>query len=258
MVNIKLGNLKVGNISWGGLIIILIGWATFYIKRSEHSYKTHLLFVSLLFLILASFFFLQPHIEHTYNILAQGSVEKLVNSIKQWPLLAPLISILLMVLQAVIAPIPAFLITTANGLLFGLFWGTIISLIGAMAGALTSFFIARWFYKNIPSRFKHSEWLQKIEHASDHQGFKIVLIARLLPLVSFDFVSYVAGIGKMKLKTFSLATLLGMLPATVLYSAAGSSILELKNDSHSLALYSTGLALLLIVYWGGGYFRSRR
>lgn len=101
-----------------------------------------LLIITLFIVIL---YLYRSNLKFLYNLLSIGSVEEVTLVIRSWGIGAPIISILLMAFQSIIAPIPAFLITGANGRIFGIFWGTTISWIGAMLGGILSFYLARWF-----------------------------------------------------------------------------------------------------------------
>ena len=70
----------------------------------------------------------------------QQGIERFIQS---YGALAAVVSFLLMILQAIAAPLPAFLITFANASLFGAFWGGLLSWTSSMAGAALCFFIAR-------------------------------------------------------------------------------------------------------------------
>jgi uncharacterized membrane protein YdjX (TVP38/TMEM64 family) len=221
-----------------------------YARTDAKNLKTNLIFLLILLLFLIVFFTVHHHFAKTCEILIEGSVSQVLGIIESWGIASPIISIFLMTMQAVIAPLPAFLITAANGLLFGLFWGTLISLIGAMGGALVSFLISRWFYntyvKKVLKDKKAAEYVEKI---SGRHGFKIILITRLLPFVSFDLISYAAGLSSIKFRPFVLATLIGMTPATIVYTMLGHKIAEMEKYSTALFVYSTGAALVLIIIW---------
>lgn len=70
----------------------------------------------------------------------QQGIERFIQS---YGALAAVVSFLLMILQAIAAPLPAFLITFANASLFGAFWGGLLSWTSSMVGAALCFFIAR-------------------------------------------------------------------------------------------------------------------
>jgi uncharacterized membrane protein YdjX (TVP38/TMEM64 family) len=180
------------------------------------------------------------------SILSEGSLDDVVNMIHTWGILAPLISIILMVFQAVVAPIPSFLITGANGIVFGLFGGIAISWIGAMIGAAATFYLARILGgKSMQKLGNRSKLLRKVDEISNRHGTKVVFIGRLLPFVSFDFLSYAAGLSTMKAIPFFIATGLGMLPGTIAYVLLGNQILALSRYSGTVTtIVVMGLAII--------------
>jgi uncharacterized membrane protein YdjX (TVP38/TMEM64 family) len=156
---------------------------------------------------------------------------------------APAVSFLLMVLQSVAAPLPAFVITIANGAIFGAFWGTLLSWSSAMAGAALCYGIARALGRPVVERLVGAGPLAKSDAIFDRYGTHAVLIARLIPLISFDVVSYAAGLTRVGLVPFLVATGVGQLPATVVYSMLGENI----GSGASAALWTVGALASLVV-----------
>lgn len=137
---------------------------------------------------------------------------------------APIVSFLLMIFQSLLAPLPAFLITFANAALFGWVKGAILSWTSAMAGAMLCFFLARVLGRDFVEKMTSKLALDNIDSFFKDYGKHTILIARLLPFVSFDIVSYAAGLTSMSFWTFFWATGLGQLPATIIYSYAGGML----------------------------------
>ena len=131
---------------------------------------------------------------------------------------APLASLFLMIVQAIAAPIPAVLITGANGLLFGPFLGGLLSIVSATLAAAVCFLLARSFGEPFVSRLVPPTVLQRTNAFMAQHGTAAVLIARLLPVVPFDPISYVAGLTQMRLTAFCWATLVGQIPAGMTYA----------------------------------------
>jgi uncharacterized membrane protein YdjX (TVP38/TMEM64 family) len=156
---------------------------------------------------------------------------------------APAVSFLLMVLQSVAAPLPAFVITIANGALFGAVWGTLLSWTSAMAGAALCYGIARALGRPVVERLVGERPLAKSDAVFERYGTHAVLIARLIPLISFDVVSYAAGLTRIGLVPFLVATGIGQLPATVVYSVLGENI----GAGTSAALWTLCALLALVV-----------
>jgi uncharacterized membrane protein YdjX (TVP38/TMEM64 family) len=140
---------------------------------------------------------------------------------------APLVSILMMVLQALVAPVPLSVIALANGLVFGVAGGTIISVVGYIVGALLSFAIARTFGRTTVERmmgkanqrFPVAKWL-------DRYGIWALFLVRLLPGMPSDLMSFVAGLGRMSVTTYVTVTIAGFLPQAFLYALVGDQALR--------------------------------
>ena len=151
---------------------------------------------------------------------------------------AALISFLLMVFQSVAAPLPAFLLTFANASLFGWWRGAILSWTSAMAGAAVCFVIARVLGRDAAERLTSRTGLRQIDTFFEKYGKNTVLICRLLPFMSFDTVSYAAGLTSMSFGAFFIATGIGQLPATLVYSYVGGML------TGGAKLFVTGLFIL--------------
>ena len=154
-----------------------------------------------------------------FTTLDQHALE---NFIRSWGPQAAVISFFLMILQAIIAPLPAFLITFANASLFGAFWGGVLSWTSAMAGAALCFFIARVLGRGAVERLTGKTVLKNMDAFFERYGKHTILVCRLLPFVPFDPVSYAAGLTSIRFRHFFIATGIGQLPATIVYSWAGS------------------------------------
>jgi uncharacterized membrane protein YdjX (TVP38/TMEM64 family) len=160
---------------------------------------------------------------------------------------APLVSAALMVLQSLVAPLPAFVITFANGLLFGWARGALLSWSSAMVGAALCFSIARSLGRPAVERLAGGAGaLARADRFFVQQGSRAILVARLLPFVPFDAVSYGAGLTATRFGPFLVATGLGQLPATLLYSYLGESA---SGSVRALFWAFSIAAALLVLYW---------
>lgn len=173
--------------------------------------------------------------------LSSGNVESVQKYILSYGPLAATISFILMILQSIIAPFPAFIITFANAAIFGWLWGAILSWTSAMAGAAICFAIARIYGRDIVVKFTGKKILKSIDNFFDRYGTNAILIARFLPFVPFDPISYAAGLTPIKFRKFFIATGIGQLPATIVYSYVGSTI------TGGAKLFINGLLVLFAV-----------
>lgn len=183
--------------------------------------------LGVLIALICVYFFVTPvkvSINRAIFILSMLDVEAIKGYILSFGIWAPVISFLLMIFQSIAAPLPAFLITFANAALFGWVKGAILSWTSSMAGAVLCFYIARIYGRNTVEKLTDRFALQEIDKFFDKYGNYAVLIARLLPFISFDIVSYAAGLTSMGLWSFFWATGLGQLPATIVYSYVGGML----------------------------------
>lgn len=138
---------------------------------------------------------------------------------------APLVSGALMVFQSVVAPLPAFVLTFTNGLLFGWAWGALLSWTSSMTGAALCFWIARTLGRPVAEKLVGGTKAMEISDLFfSRYGNRAIVISRLLPFVSFDIISYGAGLTPISLWKFLIATGIGQLPATLLYSYLGQNM----------------------------------
>jgi uncharacterized membrane protein YdjX (TVP38/TMEM64 family) len=152
----------------------------------------------------------------------------------------PLAVIGLMTLAILVSPIPSAPIALAAGAAYGHTWGTAYILIGAELGALGAFGIGRLLGHDALHRW-FGDRLPKTRLRSQGALMAIVFASRLLPFVSFDVVSYAAGLTKLSLWRFALATLAGILPASFLLAHFGGEMATGELDRILLAVLALGL-----------------
>lgn len=153
-----------------------------------------------------------------------GDFDSMKEFIGKYGKQAMLVSGFLMIFQSIAAPLPAFFITLTNANLFGWWQGCILSWVSSMAGAVLCFYIARLLGRDIVEKICTKGALLSIEKFFEKYGTKCILIARLLPFISFDVVSYAAGLTAMGFWSFFIATGIGQLPACIVYSYVGGML----------------------------------
>lgn len=131
---------------------------------------------------------------------------------------APLMTGSLMIAQAIAAPVPAIMVTAANSFLFGPFWGGLYSILTANIAAAICYGVARGYGTMAVDALISRPAVEKYETFFRKHGMLTVLVARLVPVVPFDPISYVAGLVRMPFWPFFWATMLGQIPAGMAYS----------------------------------------
>ena len=167
------------------------------------------------YIIIPSF---KNFIDSIFAAFASGDFTVMRNFVAEYGAWAAAVSFFLMVFQSIAAPLPAFIITLANANLFGWIKGAALSWSSAMAGAALCFYISRSLGRGAAEKLTSKAGLKSIDKFFERYGTYSVLIARLLPFISFDLVSYAAGLTSMKFGSFFIATGIGQLPATIVYS----------------------------------------
>ena len=157
-------------------------------------------------------------------VLGSANVDAVIEYIRSFGAYAMAFSFCLMVFSSLIAPLPAFMITLSNAAIFGWWQGAILSWSSAMVGAALCFFVARGLGRDVVEKFAGKGALAGVENYFEKYGTKTILVCRLLPFVSFDAVSYFAGLTPMKFLPFFIATGIGQTPATIVYSYVGGML----------------------------------
>lgn len=162
--------------------------------------------------------------QRAFALLARADIEQLKEYLLGFGAWAPIVSGSLMVLQALFVPLPAMVITLANGLLFGTIRGALLSWSSAMVGAIICYYISRLFGRPVVEKLVGGKSLDVTDRFFRRYGKHAILIARLIPVISFDVVSYAAGLTTIGPWEFLLATGIGQMPATVVYSFLGQNM----------------------------------
>ncbi|MFP3357455.1 TVP38/TMEM64 family protein [Planococcus sp. SIMBA_143] len=150
--------------------------------------------------------------------------EDLRSWILSFGLWAPVIYIIVYTIRPLIF-FPASVLSIAGGLAFGAWMGTFYTIIGATLGAMLSFLVAKVVGRSIVTK----EWTgnaAKFQRQMEQNGFLYVLLFRLIPVINFDLISYMAAIAKVRFASFALATLIGIIPGTFAYNFLGSSFVS--------------------------------
>ena len=209
-------------------------------------FKIALLVIPVLLYYLVPAF--QEIIQNAIKVLSRVDVDAARDYILSFGIWAPVVSFFLMVFQSVAAPLPAFVITFANAGLFGWVKGAALSWSSAMVGAILCFAIARLYGRSVVEKFTTRRALKEVDVFFEKYGKWAVLIARLLPFISFDIVSYAAGLTAMGWWEFIWATGLGQLPATLVYSYVGDMLVgSVRNVVFGLLILFALTTLIIMV-----------
>ncbi len=148
----------------------------------------------------------------TPEIAAEAKLEVLRAFFDSWGIVAPVIYVLIVVVEVVVAPIPGTMLYLPGGVIFGGFWGGLLSLVGNVIGSGIACAIIRTLAgRNVVDFFDQAA-LDKYQRYIEKRGLAIIALLRMNPLTSSDIVSYAAGLTLVPIWKVMAGTCLGMAP----------------------------------------------
>ena len=157
---------------------------------------------------------------------------------------APVVFVLLWIAASVLF-LPGLAITIVGGLVFGAVWGTIWTTVGANLGAVAAFLVGRYAARGmVEGMVEKNQALKKIDEGVRRQGWRMLMVTRLVPIFPFNVQNYVYGLTDIPLRTYVLVTLPCMLPATIAYNFAAGSV---RTGDFGKTLWYLGIAAVSFV-----------
>lgn len=142
------------------------------------------------------------------------------------------------------ASIPgALILTLGAGAIFGFVWGTVIAVISATIGATIAFLVARYLFDDLVQQ-KMGERLAKIRENFRKEGALYLFSMRLVPVFPFFAVNLLMGLTSIKTATYSIASLIGMAPGTMVFVNAGTQLAKLDSIK---GLLSPGIIISFVL-----------
>lgn len=169
-----------------------------------------------------------------------AKLERFIVDLGPWGVAA---SIGLMIVHSLV-PFPAEFLAIANGVVFGPYWGTLITWTGAMLGALFAFGLARGLGRPFVMKVLSAEHTRSLDAGVARLGPDALLIGRFIPVISFNLMNYAAGLTSVSWWTFAWTTGVGILPLTVFMVLLGDRL-----DSASWQLWLVVFAAAGLVWY---------
>ncbi|MDD5044327.1 MAG: TVP38/TMEM64 family protein [Candidatus Omnitrophica bacterium] len=159
-----------------------------------------------------------------------------------------MVYMLFYVLDTLVLVPPMSGVAMTAGLAFGPLWGFIYLMISAMVGTHIAFFLARkiarkWIEKAIERRFKN------LDDFTEKNGFQVILFFRIIPLIPYEILNYASGLSRVRLKDFTLATLIGLIPGALISVYFGYSLSDVRRfrDIFSFKVILATIIVVLII-----------
>ncbi|MEN8740857.1 MAG: VTT domain-containing protein [Phaeobacter gallaeciensis] len=195
--------------------------------------------------VLGAWLFAPSAFDQARGLMGGERLEMLVARAGIW---GPVLIVTLMTLAVVASPIPSAPIALAAGAAYGHVWGTVLVVIGAELGALIAFGLARILGHDILRRV-FGDRVDAGLLGSQTALTATVFASRLMPFVSFDMISYAAGLSRLHAWRFALATLAGIIPASFLLAHFGGEAVSGDFERATWAVLGLGLVTGLPLLW---------
>lgn len=178
------------------------------------------------------------------------SIEETVDWLRGFGVWAVFISLLLSLIISILGVVPSLFLSGANAVVFGLFPGFCLSLIGETLGAAISF----WVYRLGLSKFERLKWnrwrwLRTFNDSGRKKQAIMILLARLTPLIPSGVITAAASISKVKFIDFILVTFIGKAPSIVLETFIGHDLIRANDNLPRLLISLIFVVLLLSLFY---------
>ena len=179
-----------------------------------------------------------------------------IETFSEWVKGKGALGVVLFVLAYIVGTVlflPGSLMTISAGVVFGLGWGILIALCSATVGASLSFLIGRYVAREaIKKRADQNKKFKAVDEAIGDQGWKVVGLLRLSPVVPFNLANYFFGVTRVDFWPYVLASFVGMAPGSALYvylGYAGKATLSGKSEHSAVEVVflAVGLAATVAV-----------
>lgn len=190
-------------------------------------------------------------------LMQKIGVSELRELIGEHVLFAPMIYVLCFaILPIFLFPVPVLAVVA--GAAFGLFAGSLYTIIGAMINSVLMFYIARFLGFRAVSDFTQNSKSKILKTLGEPGGkFSLILILRLMPLVPYNALNYACGVMNVSLREYVVATFVGIVPATFIMVNLGEKALDMRSNGFIIACVLMA-ALVVLSSWGAKKIRAKR
>ena len=200
--------------------------------------------------------FAQDFFNTTFRLAISGNVDALAEYLRSFGHWAIVISFILDVLINAGSIFPSIFLSTANGLIFGLPLGIVISWLAETMGVVISFFLMRFFFRSTAeSIIAKSNSLQHIDEASGKHGLEWMAFARALPYFPSGILTAVGAVSRISARDYIIANLIGKFPSTALEVVIGHDIVNFQQHSQRLGVL---VVVVGLVFWGYKKYRDKK
>lgn len=188
-------------------------------------------------------------------ILACGSMEETIAYIQSFGAGAVVVSFFIDVLINALGFLPSIFVSTANGVLFGVVPGILISWLAETTGVILSFLLMRTVLRGAAERLiQKSPYLTKLDEFSGAEGFKLMLVARTIPYFPSGILTALGAVSRISVRDYAIANLIGKFPSTALEVVIGHDVVCLEEHLMRLTL----VVIAATAVYGALWFYQRK
>ncbi len=215
-----------------------------------------LIVVAVLFILLGVIHLLNPDFfSQLWHVATSGNMEETIAYIDSFGVWAMVFSFLLDVLINALGFLPSIFVSTANGLLFGIVPGVILSWLAETTGVIISFLLMRTILRSSAEKLiAKSKYLKKADDFSGKNGFKVMLILRAMPYFPSGILTALGAVSRISVKDYALANLIGKFPSTSLEVVIGHDVVNYENNIQRLAIV---IVVVCIIYAGIWFYHRK-
>ena len=201
-------------------------------------------------------FFAHDFFTNTFKLAISGNVEGLVEYLRSFGPWAMVVSFVLDVLINAGSIFPSIFLSTANGLIFGLPLGILISWLAETVGVGISFLLMRFFFRSTAEKLiAKSNSLKHIDEASGKHGLEWMAFARALPYFPSGILTAIGAVSSISVRDYIIANLIGKFPSTALEVVIGHDLVNYKEHSERLAIL---VIVVVLIFWGYKKYRGKK
>ena len=133
--------------------------------------------------------------------------------------------LLFMAIQGMLVPIPSELVLLSSGMIWGLWGGALLGILGSMLAGMLCFYVSKKGGRPLVEKFIGTDAIELVDVYIEKYGAPMIFLTRAFPFMAFDPISYVSGLVKIDVKKYALATFLGSIIRAFFYAWLGATLM---------------------------------
>lgn len=192
-----------------------------------------------------------------FKYISMENLQALQAWINGFGILGPVIYIVLYIVACLFF-LPGLPVALLAGFAFGPVMGTVYASIGSTLGAGAAFLVARYAARGMVENWASSNpAFKKIDEGVERQGWRMLMVTRLVPLFPFNVQNYAYGLTKINFVTYFFVSWICMLPGTIAYTFSAGAIASGEGMGKTLMYLGIGAIFFVIVSLIPGWIKKK-